>query len=54
MEALETAVAYWEDAIRAYGHGGKKGNSKTITTKEESEFCKALQELLENVYQLQV
>ena len=35
MEALETAVAYWEDALEAYHPPGGKKN-KAITTREES------------------
>lgn len=51
MEALETVVGYWEDALSAYQSGGKH---KLLTTSEEAEFTKMLETILEAAYQLQV
>ena len=51
MEALETVVGYWEDALNAYHTGGKH---KLLTTSEEAEFTKMLETILEAAYQLQV
>ncbi len=37
MEALETAVAYWEDALEAYlPRGSDRKNRLAVTTREES------------------
>lgn len=51
MEALETVVGYWEDALNAYQSAGKH---KLLTTSEEAEFTKMLEGILEAAYQLQV
>lgn len=44
MEALETVINYWEDALVAY---------QTPTTHEDSEFCREIQSLLDIAWQLQ-
>lgn len=44
MEALETVINFWEDALVAY---------ETPTTPEESEFCREIQSLLDLAWQLQ-
>lgn len=44
MEALETVINFWEDALVAY---------HTPTTAEESEFCREIQNLLDIAWQLQ-
>lgn len=44
MEALETVINFWEDALVAY---------QTPTTAEESEFCREIQNLLDIAWQLQ-
>lgn len=44
MEALETVINFWEDALVAY---------QTPTTVEESEFCREIQSLLDIAWQLQ-
>lgn len=44
MEALETVINFWEDALDTY---------QTPTTSEESEFCREIQSLLDLAWQLQ-
>lgn len=44
MEALETVINYWEDALVAY---------QTPNRPDESEFCREIQSLLEFAYTLQ-
>lgn len=44
MEALETVINFWEDALVAY---------ETLTTPDESEFCREIQSLLDLAWQLQ-
>lgn len=44
MEALETVINFWEDALVAY---------ETPTSPEESEFCREIQSLLDLAWQLQ-
>lgn len=44
MEALETVINFWEDALVAY---------ESPTTPEESEFCREIQSLLDLAWQLQ-
>lgn len=44
MEALETVINFWEDALAAY---------ETPSTPEESEFCREIQSLLDLAWQLQ-
>jgi len=50
MEALETVIAYWEDALAAYNPTAR---SLVLTTREESEFRQSLEEILDMAYQLQ-
>lgn len=56
MEALETSINYWEDALAAFSLGARGGVSGTLalTSPEEAEFCREIQELLQNAYMLQV
>lgn len=44
MEALETVINFWEDALVAY---------QTPTTSEDSEFCREIQTLVDLALQLQ-
>ena len=53
MEALETVVGYWEDALNAY-QSSQNSKQKLLTTSEEAEFTKMLENILESAYQLQV
>ena len=53
MEALETVVGYWEDALNAY-QSRQTGKQRLLTTSEEAEFTKMLENILEAAYQLQV
>jgi hypothetical protein len=53
MEALETVVGYWEDALNAY-QANANSKQKLLTTSEEAEFTKMLENILESAYQLQV
>ncbi len=53
MEALETSIMYWEDAMSAYTRDTANSESLAITNEEESEFCKELQKLLDEAYKLQ-
>lgn len=52
MEALETAIGYWEDAIQTYSTPASSG-TLAITNEEESEFSHHIQKLLETSYTLQ-
>ena len=62
MEALETVVGYWEDALNAYrsnsvAAASEKGTPPPppmLTTAEETIFVKLLENILEGAYQLQV
>ena len=58
MEALETAVGYWEDALAAYhpkGAAAAMGNAAgALTTAEETKFIHMLESILEGAFQLQV
>lgn len=56
MEALETAVSYWEDALAAYNPkaGSLGGSAGALTTAEETKFIRALESILEGAFQLQV
>lgn len=56
MEALETSINYWEDALAAFSVGARGGVSGTLalTSPEEAEFCREIQDLLQNAYLLQV
>lgn len=61
MEALETVVGYWEDALNAYrsnsvAAASDKGTPPPppmLTTAEETIFVKLLENILEGAYQLQ-
>jgi hypothetical protein len=55
MEALETVVGYWEDALAAYNRPGVTGTKKNLvlTSPEEAEFIKLLENILEGAYTLQ-
>lgn len=52
MEALETVISYWEDALRASQSNSNPQN--LLTTVEEAEFKKMLESILEGAYQIQV
>ncbi|CAH1395808.1 unnamed protein product [Nezara viridula] len=51
MEALEKGIGYWEDALAAYQGGG--GTTIAITDREEAEFSRDIETLLEGAYRLQ-
>lgn len=51
MEALDTVINYWEDALAAHYSPG--GVPALLTTAEESEFCREIQNLLDMAYTLQ-
>lgn len=51
MEALETVVGYWEDALAAYQP--RNGRNHQLTTAEEAAFIKMLENILEAAYNLQ-
>merc|ERR1719245_1965021 len=51
MEALETVVGYWEDALAAYQP--RNGVNHVLTTAEEAAFVKMLENILEAGYNLQ-
>ena len=51
MEALETVVGYWEDALAAYQP--QNGRNHVLTTAEEAAFVKMLENILEAAYNLQ-
>lgn len=51
MEALETVVGYWEDALAAYQP--RNGMNHQLTTAEEAAFVKMLENILETAYNLQ-
>ena len=55
MEALETVVGYWEDALAAYNQPGAPGSKDNfcLTSPEETEFTKMLENILEGAYALQ-
>ncbi|CAK1550116.1 unnamed protein product [Leptosia nina] len=55
MEALETSINYWEDALAAFSVNARGGGAGTLalTSPEEAEFCREIQELLQNAYLLQ-
>jgi len=50
MEALETVIGYWEDALAAYNPTAR---SLILTTAEEAEFRQNIEDILEMAYQLQ-
>lgn len=49
MEALETVIGYWEDALSAY----QTTDGLTLMSPEESEFCREIHNLLDIAYALQ-
>jgi len=55
MEAIETAINFWEDALEAYQKLAKenRGTTLAVTTAEEAEFTRDLQNLLEAVLKIQ-
>ena len=62
MEALETVVGYWEDALSAYrsnsldtaaASGKSVPPPPMLTTAEETVFVRLLENILEGAYQLQ-
>lgn len=54
MEALETAISYWEDALSAYSTKSAAGvSSLAVTTAEDAEFSRELQKILDIAYNLQ-
>lgn len=52
MEALETSISYWEDALTAY-RSNEKGGPLAVLGPEEAAFCRDLQLLLESAVELQ-
>lgn len=55
MEALETVISYWEDALQAYQPPtGAPNNIGMLTTAEETRFIRLLENILEGAFQLQV
>ena len=55
MEALETAVGYWEDALNSYVPKNKSlMRNNFLTTAEETKFIHMLKNILDEAYQLQV
>ncbi|XP_071444121.1 mitoguardin-like [Hetaerina americana] len=63
MEALQTAISYWEDALESYvsrgAAAGAAGDAPpparplAVTTAEEAEFSRELHNLLDSAYKLQ-
>jgi len=60
MEALETVVGYWEDALTAYNDSRSRPsdsrarpNQKSLLSPEETEFTRLLESILDGAYQLQ-
>ena len=62
MEALETVVGYWEDALSAYRSNSLDAAAVSgksvppppmLTTAEETVFVRLLENILEGAYQLQ-
>jgi len=50
MEALETVIGYWEDALAAYNPTSRQ---LVLTTAEETQFIKSLEDILEAAFVLQ-
>jgi hypothetical protein len=50
MEALETVIGYWEDALGAYSPASRQ---LELTTAEEAQFVRSIEEILEAAYLLQ-
>lgn len=53
MEALETAINYWDDALATYNSMSGGSAPLAVTSSEEAEFCRELQGLLDAAYRLQ-
>ncbi|XP_023219603.1 mitoguardin 2-like [Centruroides sculpturatus] len=51
MEALETAIGYWEDALQSYRSPDQ--NVLCLTDSEEGKFTQLLQKILDNAHDLQ-
>nr|CAD7414974.1 unnamed protein product [Timema poppensis] len=51
MEALETAINYWDDALAAYT--SVSAGPLAVTTGDEAQFCEDLQRLVDQAYELQ-
>lgn len=51
MEALDTVINFWEDALAV--HYSPSGISNMLTTAEDSEFCREIQNLLDMASTLQ-
>lgn len=54
MEALETCIGYWEDALAIYRTKDSGGAPLTMLSTEEAGFCRDLQLLLDSAIELQV
>ncbi|PSN51935.1 Mitoguardin [Blattella germanica] len=52
MEALETAINYWDDALAAYASLSGAAGPLAVTSSEEAEFSKELQGLVDVAYRL--
>lgn len=52
MEALETSINYWEDALAVYRSSERSGPIAVLGP-EEANFCRDLQQLLEAALDLQ-
>lgn len=52
MEALETSINYWEDALAVY-RSLEGGGPLAVLGPEEAGFCRDLQQLLEAALDLQ-
>ena len=50
MEALETVIGYWEDALGAYSPASRQ---LVLTTAEETQFIRSIEEILDSAYSLQ-
>jgi len=50
MEALETVIGYWEDALGAYSPASRQ---LVLTTAEETQFIRSIEEILDLAYSLQ-
>uniref|UniRef100_A0A6M2DKV9 Putative mitoguardin n=1 Tax=Xenopsylla cheopis TaxID=163159 RepID=A0A6M2DKV9_XENCH len=51
MEALETSITYWEDALHSFPKNSS--SALAVMSPEEAEFCHEIQKLLDLAYQLQ-
>ncbi|KAK6632485.1 hypothetical protein RUM44_007527 [Polyplax serrata] len=53
MEALETTISYWEDALAAYSTRITGTANLAVTNVEDAEFSRELQKILDSAYSLQ-